>query len=220
MDYLFRSATIKKFISPFNKDDINKIKNKQFNPSTSKEGFLYLESLIENKFLFKYLRKVPLTYGEYKESYTMKTSEIIKDVTFLINLDKQILIIFSGKQESNFLNRRFIRNFGVLTSNFELDFFKILDYFNSSNYVIRSEQATIKGFVFKNLMIGTYICNINDVEIFKKILIKYNENIEKIKLSIEYYDGDVLKINFDKNGSFIFNKFSEKNKDILNFLAQ
>lgn len=216
MVHSFRSATIKKLLSPFSEADIEDIKNTSFDPLASNEGYLFL-GYSDNNYIFEYLRKVPITYGDYENGYVTKKRTVVKETTFHINLERMVIVIFSGQKDSAFFIRRFINNFGVLISNLDIDFLDILKCFALSEYTLRSEQATINGFVYNDLIVGTYIANITDMEVFKRILKKY-DGIRKINVCVEHYDADVSKISIDKNGSFRFNNISGKNNEILDFL--
>jgi len=219
LENIFRSATVFSLSPNFSLNEINKIKDFTFNPINSHEGYIFSNSFENNNnFYFQYLRKVPITYGEYDEGFIKKKREILKETSFEIDLKNKIILVFAGKAQSNFFIRKFTSHFGLFTSSFKLDFSKKIDILTNSQFIIRSEQAVINGFTYKELMVGRYIANIKDIEVFKKVLNKYGNNIEKIKISIEDNYGNILKVKIDKHGTFSFGKSREENANILNFL--
>lgn len=219
MENRFRSATIFSLSPNFSLNEINKIKDFIFNPINSHEGYIFSNhSKNNNHFYFQYLRKVPVTYGEYNEGFIKKKGEILKETSFEIDLKNKIILVFAGKAQSNFFIRKFTSHFGLFTSSFKLDFSKKIDILTDSQFIIRSEQAVINGFTYKELMVGRYIANIKDIEVFKKVLNKYRNDIEIIKISIEDDYGNISKVKIDKHGTFSFGKSREENANILNFL--
>lgn len=220
MEYGFHSATIRKIPISVNTDSINKIINKPFNPLTSNEGFSLLDRPSEGIFYFQYLRKVLITYGEYDIGYVKKTEEVIKETNFQIDLNKRIIIVFSGEKQSDFLLNKislvFKESFLVLN----LNFLKLLNLFENPNFIVRSEQVVINGFNYHNLMVGKYIANIKEKEILEDVLKKYENNVGKIKLSFEDYDGNISSITINRNGTFVFNNFREENMKIITYFIQ
>lgn len=219
MENIFRSATVFSLSPNFSLNEIDKIKGFIFNPIKSHEGYIFLNCTgNNNNFYFQYLRKVPVTYGEYNEGFIKKQGEILKETYFEIDLKNKIISVFAGKAQSNFFIRKFTSHFGLFTSSFKLDFSKKIDFLTNSQFIIRSEQAVINGFTYKELMVGRYIATIKDIDVLKKVLDKYGNNIDKIKISIEDNHGNIIKVNIDKHGTFSFGKAREENVKILNFL--
>jgi len=215
----FRSATAFSLLPNFSLNEIDKIKDFTFNPINSHEGYIFSNlSENNNNFHFQYLRKVPVTYGEYNEGFIKKKGEILKETSFEIDLKNKIILVFAGKAQSNFFIRKFTSHFGLFTSSFKFDFSQKIGFLTDSQFIIRSEQVVINGFTYKELMVGRYIANIKHIELFKKVLNKYGNNIEKIKISIEDDYGNIFRVKIDKNGTFSFGKSREENANILNFL--
>lgn len=219
MENRFRSATAFSLLPNFGLNEIDKIKDFTFDPINSHEGYIFSNySENNNNFYFQYLRKVPVSYGEYNEGFIKKKGEILKETSFEIDFKNKIILVFAGKAQSNFFIRKFTSHFGLFTSSFKLDFSKKIDFLTDSQFIIRSEQAVINGFTYKELMVGRYIANIKDIDVFKKVLNKYRTNIEKITISIEDDHGNILKVKIDEHGTFSFGKYREENANILNFL--
>jgi hypothetical protein len=215
----FRSATAFNLLPNFGLNEIDKIKDFAFDPINSHEGYIFSNySENNNNFYFQYLRKVPVSYGEYNEGFIKKKGEILKETSFEIDFKNKIILVFAGKAQSNFFIRKFTSHFGLFTSSFKLDFSKKIDFLTDSQFIIRSEQVVINGFTYKELMVGRYIANIKDIDVFKKVLNKYRTNIEKITISIEDDCGNILKVKIDEHGTFSFGKYREENANILNFL--
>ena len=219
MESRVRSASVKKLISSFNSEGIlDEIKDLVFDPIESEEGFLFLSEEDAKIFHFKYLRKFSFTYGDYDQGYVRKTQQIIKETDFELDLDNDLLIIFSGKSECNFFVRRFISNFGSLVSSINIDFSNVLDLFTDSKYIFRAEQVVINGFVYDQIISGKYFAEVKDTDVFIYLLNKYRNNVEKIKLSVEGCDGDSSIVSIDRSGGFKFNKLGENNRNILSYL--
>ena len=219
MENRFRSVTAFSLLPNFSLNEIDRIKDFTFNPINSHEGYIFSNYFENNtKFYFQYLRKVPVTYGEYNEGFIKKKGEIVKETSFEIDLKNKIILVFAGKTQSNFFIRKFTSHFGLFTSSFKLDFSKKIDFLTDSQFIIRSEQAVINGFTYKELMVGRYIANIKDIDVFKKVLNEYGNNIEKITILIEDDCGNSSKVKIDKHGTFSFGKSREENANILNFL--
>lgn len=218
MESRVRSASVIKLISSVNYEDIiGKIKSFVFDPMESEEGFLFLSEQ-DNTFQIKYLRKFSFTYGDYDHGYIKKTQQIIKETDFELDLDSNLLITFSGKSECSFFIRRFISSFGSVFSPTHVDFSNVIDLFTDSKYIFRAEQLVINGFVYDHFVSGKYFAEVKDTDVFINILKKYRDNVEKIKLCVEDYDGNSSIVSIDQSGRFTFNKLEEKNRDILNYL--
>lgn len=215
MEYRFHSATISKLSSSFNMDEIYKIMNNSFDPLISDEGFLSQETYLDKIFYFQYLRKVPITYGEYDNGYLKKTETVIKETNFQIDFNKKMIVIFSGKKQSDFLLKKISNIFKIPFFTLDLNFLKLLDLVEDPRFIVRSEQVVINGFNYHDLMVGKYIANIKDKEILKTVIKKYQNNVEKIKLSFEDYNGNVSVITINRNGSFVFNNSQEENIEII-----
>lgn len=215
MEYRFHSATVRKISSTLNMDDICKIKNKSFDPIISDEGFLLQETYLDKIYCFQYLRKVPITYGEYENGYLTKTETVIKETNFQIDFSKKVIVIFSGKKQSDFLLKKISTIFKMSFFNLNLNFLKLLDLVEDPQFIVRSEQIVINGFNYHDLMVGKYIADIKDKEILKTVIKKYQNNVEKIKLSFEDYNGNISYVKIDRNGSFMFNNTREENIKII-----
>ena len=218
MENKFRSACVKKLPASFSINEINLIKNTLFD-SSKDDGFLLLSSSENNKFFFQYLRRILISYGEYNGSYIKKTEKTIKEMKFELDLENKIIIIYSGKSQSEYFARKLITKFGYFLSSIEVDFSKLIDDLTKSEFIVRSEQAVINGFVYKEIMVGKYIADIKDIDVLKNVLRKYNNKVEKIKLTIEDYNDNVFTITIDKNGTFLFKNFKDENAKILNYLV-
>ncbi|MCQ1536134.1 hypothetical protein FTO70_10670 [Methanosarcina sp. KYL-1] len=215
MEYRFRSASVSKIASSINTDDVNQIINSPFNPLISDEGFSLLSNNSDKLFCFQYLREVPITYGEYNNGYCKRTEKVIRETNFQLDLENKMMIIFSGKKQSDFLLKRLSNIFGISFYVLEIDFQKLLNLLTNSKFIVRSEQAVINGFNYGDLMVGKYIANIKDKEILLSVIAKYGKKVEKIKLSLESYDGNTSSITIHKNGSFLFKNCRKDNIDII-----
>lgn len=215
MEYRFHSATISKISSLFNIDDIYKIKNQTFDPIVSDEGFVLKETCFDSVFNFQYLRKVPFTYGEFNNGFITKTDTVIKETNFQIDMTKKIIVIFSGKRQSDFLLKKISTIFKISFISLDLNFLKLIDLIDDPKFIVRSEQIVINGFNYHDLMVGKYIANIKDKEILKTVIKKYQHNVEKIKLSFEDYNENISHVKIHRNGSFVFNNNREENIGII-----
>jgi hypothetical protein len=216
MEYSFRTASVKILPGTFDIIDIQKILQVPFSPLNKSEGFRLLSSIDERKFLFQYLREVPITYGEFNGDYTLKTGKTIKEITFEIDLKNRLMIVFSNKTQSDFFIRKFMGKFGCVVTSLEVDFSNLIAELMESKLIVHSEQVIINGFTFKEIIAGKYIAEVADIEVLQTILSEYKSKVDKIKLSIQCNDTDST-ISIDRNGSFLFNCFQENNQEILTY---
>jgi hypothetical protein len=219
MEYNFRTASVKILPDIFNIEDIQKIQQVPFSQLNESEGFRLLSYSENNKFLFQYLREVPITYRELNGNYSFKTEKTIKEMIFEIDLKSKTMIVFSNKSQSDFFIRKFIGQFGHLVSSLEVDFSKLVSALIKSKFIVHSEQIVINGFIFKEVMIGKYIAEIRDIEVLQHILSEYGPKVDKIKLSIQSdTSDDIYLVSINRTGSFLFNSFREGNNYIAKYL--
>lgn len=216
MEYKFRSVTVRKIPYSFGLNEITYLMN-SFDLYESNDSFLYIGTFESNIFDFKYLRKAKITYGKYEDGYIQEKREVIKETNFQIDLQRNILIIFASKFQSNFLIRRLESKLNLLIPSFEIRFSKIFSLFVHSSFITRSEQAVIENFEYGETLIGTYIANIHDNESLKDIIELYGNNVQKIKLSIQDCDENITHISIDKSGNFVFTGCNEQ-KGVLDCL--
>lgn len=216
MESKFRSVTVRKIPYTFGPDEITYLMN-SFDLNNSHDTFLYIGNFESNVFDFKYLRKSNITYGKYENQYFQEKREIIKEINFQVDLQKKILIIFTGKLQSSFVIRRLESILNLLIPFLEIEFYKIFNLFVYSKFIARSEQASILNFEHNQHLIGTFIVAIHDNESLKNIISEYGNNIQKIKFSIQNSDEKVTYITIDKSGNFLFTGYNEQNKEILDF---
>ncbi|KXS41709.1 hypothetical protein HWN40_06945 [Methanolobus zinderi] len=217
MDYKFRSACIRKLTKSFSSELIDEIKKHSFSPSDSKDGFVLLESS-NDVFLFQYLRKINYTYGDFQGELIQRKGETIKDHIFEINLDSMLLIIYAGKSQSDFLVRKLENICGNSFISVEIEFAKILEIMKKSTFISRMEQVELKNFQCNSSLVGRYIPNVYDYELFKDIIEKYCNNLLKVTLSFESYQGDTITLTIGKDSSFLFRSYSENNSKILTYV--
>lgn len=211
----FRYVSLKKIPSDFGLQEIAEMKEYTFDPINKDDGFLILDSSYDNVFYIQYLYKMPITYGQYDGSFVKKTEYTVKEITFELNLNNGILIVFSGSSLSDYFARKMTNLFKHVIYSYEIHFLDLIDILEKSGFLLRSEQAVINGFVYKDIMVGKYVADVKDMDILKNLILKYGTKVEKIKLDIEDENSNRCTLNIGKNGTFTFNSFREENYEFL-----
>ncbi|MFX1521799.1 MAG: hypothetical protein ACFFCD_17985 [Promethearchaeota archaeon] len=211
----FRYACLKELPQSFGITGINEMEKCPFNSIDTDDGFIILDSSDGNVFYIQYLYKMPITYGQYDGGFVKKTECTIKEITFELDISNRLLIVFSGSSLSDYFARKMMNKFNQVISSCEINFLKLIDILETSGFILRSEQAVINGFVYKDIMVGKYVVDIKDMDILKNTISKYGTKVEKVKLDIEATNGTRCILNIGKNGMFVFGSFKEENYDFL-----